>query len=790
MRSIIVPCGLVTALLATSGARAQAVPEARPPGAQPAAVAQGSAGVAPPGEQAASPDPGSAVAEVIVTAQKRSERLSDVPISVTAVSGDQLAKQRIISTSDLERVVPGFTFQPTGAGAPVFSIRGIGFFDTAVTVSPAVSVYLDQVPLPFSVETEGVTLDLERLEALKGPQGTLFGENSTGGAINYIAAKPTQTPHAGASLTYGRFNEVDAEGFVSGPISDTLTARVSGRYERRDDWQYSYTRNDTLGQRDFFTGRALLDWKPTEHLRFELGVNGWRNKSDTQAAQYLGYAPTTVPGRAEQAAALPGYPLAPLNIRAADWDAGADLTRNDSFYQVSLRGDADVSDRVTLTSVTAYMRLQADTPTDQDGTAFQDLYYRRLVSLKTFYQELRGSGDFGPLRLTLGGNVQIDRTSEDQETQSLGSNQRVGPFLFTGFSLNNRQRFDTYAGFAAADYKLTSTLTAQGSVRYTRQDHDYSGCLADRNGGLATAFGFLSTMLSGSPTTIPVGSCVTLGPNGKPSGEINEKLDQDNTSWRVGLNWKPNSDTLLYANVTKGYKSGSFPLVPAIRATQLVPVVQESVVAYESGFKLSLMERRLSLTGAGFYYDYDNKQILGFINTGVPFGNLPGLVNIPRSSVRGGEVELVATPVRALRLSAGVTYVDSRVDSHFLTPDPFGGIPDIKGEAFPSTPKWQALADAEYGFQLSDELRAFVGGGLRYRSSTYAAVGLSPSFRIDSYALLDLRAGVEKGPVRLEVFGRNVTDKRYVTQATHIIDTVTQFTGMPATYGVTVSYRY
>ena len=150
--------GLVTAMAVT-------------PAAQAFAQTQGGAPVpaSPPGPTAPPPDQPPAlseanVADIVVTAQKRAERLSDVPLSITAVSGDQLAKQRILDPSDLERVVPGFTFQPSGYGAPVFAIRGIGFFDTAITVSPAVSVYLDQVPLPFSVEAEGVSLDLERLE--------------------------------------------------------------------------------------------------------------------------------------------------------------------------------------------------------------------------------------------------------------------------------------------------------------------------------------------------------------------------------------------------------------------------------------------------------------------------------------------------------------------------------------------------------------------------------------------------------------------------------------------------
>lgn len=158
------------------------------------------------------------VGDIIVTAQKRSERLTDVPISITAASGEQLAKAGVVSPGDLGKIVPGFTYQPSNYGPPVYSIRGVGFFDNALAGSPTVTVYVDQVPLPYLAMTAGATLDLERVEVLKGPQGTLFGQNSTGGAVNFLAAKPTRDLSFGLSGEYARFNQVSAGGFISGPI--------------------------------------------------------------------------------------------------------------------------------------------------------------------------------------------------------------------------------------------------------------------------------------------------------------------------------------------------------------------------------------------------------------------------------------------------------------------------------------------------------------------------------------------------------------------------------------------
>ena len=255
--------------------------------------------------------------EIVVTAQKRSERLSDVPLSITAATGAQLVKQGINNPADLTKIVPGFTYQQSAVGVPIYAIRGIGFYNTFLGVTPTVTVYLDQVPLPYSVMAAGAGLDLERVEVLKGPQGTLFGQNSTGGAISYIAAKPTRELHAGFNVTYGRFNQLDVDGFVSGPLSNTLSARLFVRNETRGNWQRSDSRygapvtisptllprlDDTLGKRSFRAARFLLDWAPSDRLKFELGLNGWRDTSDTQAQQFQEYVPSIPGGR------LPGKP--------------------------------------------------------------------------------------------------------------------------------------------------------------------------------------------------------------------------------------------------------------------------------------------------------------------------------------------------------------------------------------------------------------------------------------------------------------------------------------------------
>ena len=744
--------------------------------------------------QATSSEQAVPVGDIVVTAQKRSERLSDVPLAVTAASGEQLVKQGITDTTQLTKLVPSLTYQISDYGTPIFTIRGVGFKDFSLGATPAVTTYIDQVPLPYSVLTRGATLDLERVEVLKGPQGTLFGQNSTGGAINYIAAKPTDSLHAGMTLGYSRFDRVEAEGFVSGPLGPTLSARIAVRHESQDGWQKSYTRNDTLGDANFNNARFLLDWKPSSAVRFELNVSGWHDRSETQAMQFEAFTPSNPnpqPINQQVFDAIANYPIAPRNDRAADWDAGSSYRRNDKFYLLSLHGDWDIAPDTTITSITSYSHYTTRSPFDVDGTDYPNLDIFKIGLLKSFSQELRLAGKFGALRYTLGANYQHEVADESDRDVFRATNVFVGPFYFPDGTLIDKQRVKTKSVFGDLRYALTDSLTAQISGRYSDQHRHFAGCYADYGDGASSAaFGAVTG------TIVPPGSCVTISTTTFQSPPIiTSNLNQDNVSWRANLSWKATADTLLYASVTKGYKAGSYSVPAAVLDTQLDPVTQESVIAYEAGLKTSFADRKAQLTGAVFYYDYKNKQLNGNVLNPL-FGPQQQLINIPKSRVYGAEVELVLRPVEGLRFSGGVTYLNSRVQRDPVGPaqalDPLGGAGTYVGERFPNTPRWLGVADGEYDLPTSGSVRPFLGGTVTYRSQANASFGELALFRLPSYALLDLRAGVESvnEKWRVQVFGRNVTNRYYWVGVSRNIDTVSRFAGQPATYGVQLSYRY
>ena len=729
-----------------------------------------------------------AIEEIVVTAQKRSQSVNDVPLSIAVASGEDLANRGITDPSDLGRIVPGFTAQPAATGIPVYTLRGVGYFDESLAASPAVSIYLDEVPLPFSIMAGGIVFDLERVEVLKGPQGTLFGQNSTGGAINYIAAKPTSTATGGASVSLSRFATADTQGFLSGPLSDTLNGRIAFRSVRGGEWQKSVTRDDELGAQDLNQGRLLLDWTPSDRLRVGLNVNGWIDKSDTQAPQVIAITPQNPANLPD---VIANTPIAPENNRAADWGANRQFQKDDSFFQTSLRGDYDLNETVTLTSISAYSKMNRDSVVDGDGTPYDNVDLRNYGYLESIDQELRATATFDKLTLIVGGNYEHNAT-KDHRLFFIGdasSNEIIPGYVHDGAELRTRQKVDTYAVFGNAEYQINDQFAVIGGLRYTRQDRDAVMCSADAgNNVIRLSFTQLESIFKGGAEVdeIPPGGCLTFNENFDP-GEVRDSLNEDNLSWKGGLNWTPNSDTLLYASVSRGYKAGSFPTIFATSAAQDAPVTQETLLSYESGAKLTLGSAQLNF--AGFYYDYKDKQLLGKA-IDPNFGVLQALVNVPKSTLYGGELQAMWRPISALHLSAAATYTHSRIDEYegltgTGTPD------DLAGSPFPYAPKWQIVSDAQYDWDISNGRSMFFGGGATYNSKTTGGIGDEPLLRIKAYTLVDLRMGIESASGwRVSIWGRNIFDTYYWTNAQRTQDTTLRLTGRPATYGITLGASF
>ena len=835
--------------------------------------------------------PSRTIEEMVVTAQKREENINNVGMSIQAATGTALKEQGISDSSDLYKIVTGFNSNVTYYGTTVYTIRGVGFQDTALASGPTVSIYIDEMPLPFSAMTNGLTLDLQRVEALKGPQGTLFGQNATGGAVNYIANKPSDHFESGLEGSFGRFNVRDIDGFVSGPITDTLGYRVAARALNGSAWQSSYTKHRGLapdpywtkagkvykfdnqaGDQEFYTARATLKWDPSDQLAALLTISGFKDKGDSQRGQLAGFAPLNPVNGLNPL--VRNYPLAPHNDRAADWGpcvnisggTPANLTgtanfdgsitgvtdpncnaenlsnrlydkckpasKDNDFFSATLRADYDLTDNTKLTSLTSYGKFNRDQRLESDGTIYQDYESFQRGYLTADFQEFRVSGKvFGKGTWVVGTNYEYTSTW-DSFIQTYGISTAVPTQVFTRTPLgptnpNSRQKTHTYAVFSDVDYPVLDAVTLQAGVRYTNQKRDYRGCGSDAGDGSWSDISseiqrLLQLLKEGVPFGQTVGldagpgKCASTGPGPtyfpKPSG-FTDKLNQDNVSWRLGVNWQIDAGKLLYLTVSQGFKSGSFPTVASAAFNQLFPAQQEDLLSYEAGTKLRLLDDTLQFNAAAFYYHYTDKQVIAAVPDPI-FGSLPALVNVPKSHVVGAEFSIEWYPVEGLRISPSMSYAKSKVDGTFRSFDPFfngavnGGTKDFSGEPFPNAPKTQANLDVQYEWNVYGEWTAFVGGNMNYQSETtgffydrckevgkpctkrdYPGLSGDSDLKINERALFDLRAGIEGGPWRMTAFGRNITNKYYWNQNQHVNDVLVKFTGMPRTYGVTVAYR-
>lgn len=753
--------------------------------------------------------------EVIVTAQKREQSTQDVGMAITVVSGDDLNRRDITTAYDLTKFVPALSVANAASGSTVvYTLRGVGFNSANLGATSSVALYVDEIPVPYPAMSQSVALDLNRLEVYKGPQGTLFGQNSTGGAVNYIANKPTDVLEAGVEATYGRFGAWSVEGYTSGPISDTVRVRVALRNEAGGDWQKSYTRDETRGEKDRQAGRVLLDWTPTDNLDVTFGVNAWKDRSDAQALQLVKYEPLAPPGLAQVAA----YPTAPKNGRAADWNGPGqfdkDYEHDSWFAQPFLRGDLTLTDDVTLTSITTYSRLSMDSFLDIDGTTYEIGEIRQQGDIKDFSQEIRASWDTDSMHWIFGGNYQTNSIDENfvQHIWHLSNTQNIGGSGYSAIvsPTATKQETDAWALFANVQYELSNQLELVGGARYTKTKIDFRGCNFDAGApvvdapvpgvtaSLAGFFNILYQSLTGNATSpVQQGGCITLDNttrDGTPADflptDSRQTLSEDNVSWNVTLNYKPTADNLLYARIAQGYKSGSFPTFGASTSVQYLPAKQESLLAYEAGFKSNAFGGTLNIEGAAFYYGYDDKQLSNFVPDSV-FGPLPATVNVPESRVVGAELAIMWMPIQGLMINAQGSYIETKI-TEFEGYDVSGMQTDLRGESFNFAPEWSGSLDINYSIPISGSLTASFGGGITYRSGTSGVIGsTSEYYDIDGYSLIDVQAGIESSNGWMaRLWGKNITDEYYWTNVNRISDTIVRAAGMPATYGVTVAKRF
>lgn len=771
---------------------------------------------------------GVGIEEIIVTAQKREEAVNDIPISISAFSGDALASLGVTDSRDLSRLVPGFSANESGGNTTIYTLRGVGFNDTTYTATGTVGTYIDEVNLPYSVMTRGANLDVQRVEVLKGPQGTLYGRNTTGGLINYIPNAPTDAFEAGTHTSYGRYNTLDTENYVSGPLGDSVRGRLSFRLiHSGEGYQRSQSRPDeTLGKQNKGSARALIDWDAADNLSVRFALNGFYDKGEPQAPQVVGFiCQNPFVGCLALSTEYQNYPVFPAkgdDPSAADW-APYDWRINDSFVSLSAKPVLNITDTMSLTTTVSALQVKSDGTSTVGGLPQFNadtvaLFAKiRTVALESRLSDLTWDDR---LRWSLGFNVSKD-DGEEAHHLRIDSVSSVFPFvgyyelpealrdlippngLGSRFIISGTNEIQQGAVFVNTDTELSDVLSLNLGARYSQNKVTATGCSAvDPEDPIGISFSTLTTAVSaitavqytaqtgmpGQPSVILPGDCFAVKQNGS-NEEFRDELKEDNLSGRAALTYRPDDPTTMYASISRGFKAGGYPVLNATQQAQYEPVKQEELLAYEAGIKRTWADGMLQTNAAVYYYDYKDKQLLTKLLDPI-FGPLPVLKNAPSSHVYGAELDVQIAPVEGLYVALAAAYVKTRIDE-FVSTNSFGETEDFSGNPFNFSPETTVSLVADYTWPINENLEIGFGGDYSYTSDTNASLDELPVYAMQSSNVFGARIhlGHYEGTWMITAFGRNLTNEYIPTGVFNAGDPVARFSALPRTYGLTFTYR-
>jgi len=783
---------------------------------------------------------------VVVTAERREENANRVGMAIKPLTADSLINSRVTNSQDLSLVVPGLTVAK-GAGVPIYTLRGIGFNSTNLSSTGTVGTYVDEVDYPFPFMTRGPLFDVSRVEVLKGPQGTLYGQNTTGGLIDLITNKPDDALAGGFTAEFGNYGTYNFEGYANLPISDQLQTRIAFRSENSGaGWQKSFTRpEDKLGKVDRLGVRGEVAWSPSSDFDALLTVNYWRDRSDTEAGQFVALLPTAPAPFI--VAGLPAFIAAfhPTSDTTAEWEPATQvradgllstglhgpLAYDDDFYGLALHANYHFNQSLTLVSITGYNYLTRDDINDSGGTPFEESGTTENSGYaRTFSQELRLDGENGPVRWLAGGYFETDDTYDQIDTLSGQGSvdfelrffasliQGIPFFNPNGYSLaqiadglrdfrfTGLQHSSTLSGFGSATWDISDEFSLTGGIRYSQDRLKYIGGAKDRGDGdmlpiwntivRALILGFPGPLVNPDPGLVAPGQYVTLNSTTHRFSlvPIPEKLNQNPLTWHTNLNYKPSDDTLFYLTISQGVKSGAVPVIAANVDTQLLPAKQETLLAYEVGVKKTFFNDFQANVSA-FYYDYTDKQLVSDILDPI-FTALPRLVNVPKSRVYGVDADLAWRASEDLTLGLSGTYVDSRI-TKFTGFNVSGAPVDYRGSSFSFAPKFQGSASVLYQHPISDDLGFRLTANGSYQSDTFSIIvkrgdPTAAPYHLKSYGLLNGTIGVYTldGKWDASIWGENLTDTYYWTNVIATIDNASRLPGLPRTFGLRVSAHF
>lgn len=699
------------------------------------------------------------IEEIIVTAQKRAENLQDVPVSVTALSAQDLDGLKLRSSTEIAAQVPNMQIQtPYGDTQPVIAIRGISMSDYSHNQSSPVAMYVDEVYKSVGALQALQLFDLERIEVLRGPQGTLYGKNATGGAVNFITKKPAFERAAYINVGVGNYDRKEAKGAAQiALIENILAIRAAVMYTELD----GYVDNKLDGFED---QSAIDDWAarvtflyvPSPDIEAILRLH----KSHSEAANY-----GTLGGNIGSGGLgfVGGYTREGLDFH--DNESDRNIEKDISNEGLSLTVNWTANSGNTLTSITAYDEGRWFSPEDGDGSPLNIDHNDLISEVRQLTQEIRlssnSSGPFGWIAGIYAGQETVDASVHYRFFNE-----------FPASSLNELNEFiqtrTSYAAYLHTTYDLDEALTLTFGLRYTEDETEMEDFRAFV-GGIDPISG--NEILN---QTIPSG------------GGVVPTLDFVDRDWsgKVGLDWRMSEALLLYANFSQGYRSGAFNGQAFVDISELTQVDPEEVESWELGVKAQLYDNRLQINGAVFYYDYSNQQFLNVTPT-----LLQILVNADESEVIGAELEVMALPADSITLRAGIGFLDSEYKELNL-----GGV-DLSGNELITAPEWNINAAIDWQF-AHNAWGTFVAHlDTVYTDDHFFDAFNTKRIRQEGFWVSNARLSLESADDYYSVafWVKNIEDKHYITYALDLqeffnYDIMNR--GQPRTYGAEITWRY
>jgi iron complex outermembrane receptor protein len=766
-------CVAAVSLACAQGVLAQASPPAMPP--------------VPAAEPASAPAGAAALETIVVTAQKRSEDVQKVPITIQSYNTRAIESLGIRSSSDLGAVTPNVSIAlPSGAaGQPVITIRGIGLNDFNSNNAGPNGVYVDEVYISAPGSQTFQIFDLERIEVLKGPQGTLYGRNTSGGAINFISAKPSAETTADLKLGISSWRSTRVEGALGGALGDSVNARLA--FIKNDS--KGYFRNAANGQRengaDDYALRGQLAYAPAEGFSLLANVHGGQVDTRPNVYRHIGTLDPASGAACSAAEALGGRCVDAFGYGTPqDFYSGA-FNRQEKLRVSNLGGSLRVEASLaglSWTSITAFERNTKFHPEDTDAGPSRLVEVNYGVRSNTFTQELRAAQDSGPVRWVAGLYHLQETLRQDQPVQAFldfdaiygaGAGNGLAQIAYT----RNRQTTRSQALFGQGDYVWTDMLKLTLGGRYTTETKRFDTAASSQ------------VQSTGIDAFGPVTPLWTFG----------ESTRSAKASGRLALSYAAGERLNLYGSVASGFKSGGFnggflSADPTEARAQLGPVKPENVTAYELGLKSELFERRLQLNVAVFYNDYQDMQVFNQIPPVVPGGfNLQILTNAPKAHTTGVDLQLLAKPTSELTATLNLGLLSTRID-RWDSNNGTGSAVNFTGNRLPLAPRTSLQAVLDY--------RRAVGGGewslqfdASYRARQYFDVANDPLITQDAYWLANARTSYTFGDGRYEaaLFVRNLFDKQYLVGGINLSNPfglVQQVVGTPRAFGATFTYRF